>query len=52
MAAMERLHTAEETGFRENRLRLALQAGEIGCWELDLATGQAMRSARFFEVRG
>ncbi|MGY2050979.1 sensor histidine kinase [Methylobacterium sp. JK268] len=36
----------------EERLRLALAAGQLGTWEIDLATGQNRLSARSAEIVG
>lgn len=36
----------------EERLRLALEAGELGTWDLDLITGKAVRSLRHDEIFG
>ncbi|MFE1597289.1 sensor histidine kinase [Methylobacterium sp. ID0610] len=36
----------------EERLRLALAAGQLGTWEIDLATGQNRLSARSVEITG
>ncbi|WP_082167652.1 sensor histidine kinase [Methylobacterium aquaticum] len=43
-----------ETALRdgEERLRLALAAGRLGTWEIDLATGQHRLSARSAEIFG
>jgi PAS domain S-box-containing protein len=36
----------------QERLRLALEAGALGNWELDLASGKATRSPRYDEIFG
>ncbi|MEW9614398.1 chemotaxis protein CheB [Shinella sp. S4-D37] len=36
----------------EERLRLALEAGQLGSWELDVTTGTAVRSLRHDEIFG
>jgi signal transduction histidine kinase/CheY-like chemotaxis protein len=45
-AAVNRLLLFQAVRDGETRLRLALEAGALGSWELDLVTGQATRSAR------
>ncbi len=44
--AEEALHKTEE------RLRLALEAADFGTWDLDLVTGQAVRSPRHDQIFG
>jgi len=44
--AQEALRASEE------RLRLALEAGELGTWDLDLVTGKAVRSLRHDQIFG
>ena len=51
-AAVDRLRGIEEGRDKEERLRLALDAGELGTWELDLASGTAVRSARHDQIFG
>ena len=51
-AAVERLRGIEEGRDKEERLRLALDAGELGTWELDLVSGTATRSARHDQIFG
>ena len=51
-AAVDRLRGMEEGRDKEERLRLALDAGELGTWELDLASGTAVRSARHDQIFG
>ena len=51
-AAVERLRGIREGRDKEERLRLALEAGELGSWELDLASGVATRSARHDQIFG
>jgi PAS domain S-box-containing protein len=36
----------------EERLRLALEAAQLGAWEVDLVTGRAERTARALEIFG
>ena len=36
----------------EERLRIALAAAEMGVWSVDVRTGAAERSARFYEIYG
>ncbi len=43
-AAVDRLRVASEMRDSKDRLRLALDAGELGSWELNLATGTASSS--------
>jgi PAS domain S-box-containing protein len=51
-AAVDRLRVMEEGRDREERLRLALEAGELGSWELDLATGAATTAPRTMQIFG
>jgi PAS domain S-box-containing protein len=44
--AMEALHASEQ------RLRMAMDAAELGAWELDLRAGTIRRSARMLEIFG
>ena len=51
-AAVDRLRVIEEWRDEEQRLRLALEAGELGSWELDLATGRATSTPRTLQIFG
>jgi PAS domain S-box-containing protein len=51
-AAVERLSGIQAMRAKEERLRLALDSGALGSWELDLATGAATRSARHDQIFG
>ncbi len=51
-AAVERLRGMREGRDGQERLRLALEAGALGHWELDLASGKATRSPRHDEIFG
>jgi PAS domain S-box-containing protein len=51
-AAVERLRSMREERAGQERLRLALDAGALGNWELDLATGEVNRSRRHDEIFG
>jgi PAS domain S-box-containing protein len=48
----ERRRTEEGLRESEERLRLALQAGRLGSWELDIATGRRLLSPRSAEIFG
>ena len=51
--AEEDLRAASEAARAEEaRLRLALEAGRLGTWELDMATGAAVRSPRHDAIFG
>ncbi len=50
--AVERLRGIKEGRDKEERLRLALDAGELGTWELDLSNGVVTRSARHDQIFG
>ncbi len=51
-AAVDRLRVFGEVREGEERLRLALEAGELGSWELDLATGSATHTDRAMRIFG
>lgn len=51
-AAVDRLRVIAEVRDEEARLRLALQAGALGSWELDLTTMRATRTARHDQIFG
>jgi PAS domain S-box-containing protein len=42
----------EELATSEGRLRLAIEAADLGTWEVDFRTGRAMRSARTLAIFG
>jgi PAS domain S-box-containing protein len=51
-AAVDRLRVIGEVRDKEERLRLALDAAEIGSWDLDLLDGSARRSPRHDQIFG
>lgn len=51
-ATVERLNVIEEMKSGEARLRLALETGELGSWELDLPSGKMSHSIRFDQIFG
>ena len=51
-AAVERLRGMEERRDKEERLRLALEAGDLGSWEFDLANGVLTCSPRYDQIFG
>jgi len=51
-AAVDRLRVIGETRDGEERLRLALEAGDLGGWELDLASGRATSTPRTLQILG
>jgi len=51
-AAVDRLRALGEVRNREARLRLALEAGALGSWDLDLASGAATRTPRYDQIFG
>ena len=51
-ATVDRLRVIDEMSDRTSRLRLALEAGELGSFELDLASGEITRSARYDQIFG
>ncbi len=51
-AAVDRLRVMGEVRDGEERLRLALEAGELGSWDLDLADGSIIASSRTLEILG
>jgi len=51
-AAVDRLRALGEVRNREARLRLALEAGALGSWDLDLASGTATRTPRYDQIFG
>ena len=51
-AAVDRLRVLEAWRDEEQRLRLALEAGELGSWELDLVSGAATATARTMQIFG
>ena len=51
-ATVDRLRTITETREAQERLRLALDAGELGSWELDIASGGMVCSPRYDAIFG
>ena len=51
-AAVDRLLVAGEVRDSETRLRLALEAGELGSWTIDLGSGAVMRTPRHDQIFG
>ena len=51
-AAVDRLRTYESMRDKEGRLRLALEAGELGSWDLDLNSGVITRTPRYDQIFG
>ncbi|WP_375403718.1 histidine kinase dimerization/phospho-acceptor domain-containing protein, partial [uncultured Sphingomonas sp.] len=51
-ATVDRLRVIDEAKDSTARLRLALEAGELGSFEMDLATGEITRSARYDQIFG
>ena len=51
-AAVDRLRVTEEVRDEAGRLRLALEAGELGSWELDLASGLVTGTPRHMQIFG
>lgn len=51
-AAVDRLRVLAEVRDEEKRLRLALEAGDLGSWELDLASGIVMSTPRYMQIFG
>ena len=51
-AAVDRLRLIETSRDEEQRLRLALEAGELGSWELDLASLAATGTPRTMQIFG
>ncbi len=51
-AAVDRLQVIGEMRTREARLRLALENGLLGSWDLDVASGNATRTRRYDEIFG
>jgi len=51
-ATVDRLRVIGEVRDEEARLRLALEAGALGSWDLDLATMSATRTARHDQIFG
>jgi signal transduction histidine kinase len=51
-AAVDRLRVMEETRDGQDRLRLALEAGELGSWEFDPASGGMICSPRHNAIFG
>jgi PAS domain S-box-containing protein len=50
--AVDRLRVIGETRNATARLRLALEAGELGSWDSDMASENAIRTPRYFEIFG
>lgn len=48
----ERKRTEEALRASEERLRIALAAAEMGVWSVDVRTGAAERSERYYEIYG
>jgi PAS domain S-box-containing protein len=51
-SAVDRLRVIGETRNATARLRLALEAGELGSWDSDMASEDAIRTPRYFEIFG
>ena len=51
-AAVDRLRVIGEIRNGEARLRLALEAGELGSWDFELASGNATRTPRYDQIFG
>ncbi len=51
-AAVDRLRVIGEVRNGEERLRLALEAGELGSWDVDLANGTVTSSPRTMQIFG
>ncbi len=51
-AAVDRLRVIGEVRNREARLRLALQAGELGSWDFEIASGNATRTPQYDKIFG
>jgi signal transduction histidine kinase len=51
-ATVDRLRVMEEAKDGTARLRLALEAGELGSFEMDLNSGEIVRSSRYDEIFG
>ena len=51
-AAVDRLHVIGKVRHGEAWLRLALEAGELGSWELDLASGTMICTPRYEQIFG
>ncbi len=51
-AAVDRLRVIGEVRDAEAELRMALEAGELGSWKLDLASGQVSHTARAMQIFG
>ena len=51
-AAVDRLRVMGEVRDGEERLRLALEAGELGSWDIDLASGAIIASSRALQILG
>ncbi len=50
--AVDRLRVIGEVRDAASRLRLALEAGALGTWDLDLVSLSATRTPRYFEIFG
>jgi len=51
-AAVDRLRVVGEVRNSETRLRLALEAGELGSWDIDLLSGAVTRTPRHDQIFG
>ncbi len=51
-AAVDRLRVIREIRNGEARLRLALEAGELGSWDFDLVNGNTTRTPQYDEIFG
>ncbi len=51
-AAVDRLRVIREIRNGEARLRLALEAGELGSWDFDLVNGNTTRTPKYDEIFG
>ncbi len=51
-AAVDRMRVIDEVREGQERLRLALEAGELGSWEVDLASGAVTSTPRTMRIFG
>jgi len=51
-ATVDRLRAMSDVRDGEARLRLALESGELGSWDLDLPSGNATRNTRYDQIFG
>jgi PAS domain S-box-containing protein len=50
--AVDRLRIVQEVRNGEARLRFAMEAGMLGNWDIDLFTGNIVRSPRYYQIFG